>query len=113
MKPLVRSFQDGQPYHQEEPGDASFRWLLKQDEIPGISMGLVKLKGPIHKTPAAHSDFDQAYLVQSGSGLIRLGNDARRVDGPTVVVIPKNTIHSVELTDKEELCYVFVNQYRA
>lgn len=112
VQPLVRSYQDAEQYEQEEPGKALFRWILKKDEIPGLQMGLVELKGPMHKTPATHIEFHQAYLIQSGRGTIHLGNEQRRVDGPTIVVIPKGVRHSVELAAGEELQYVYVNQHR-
>jgi len=111
-QPLVRSFHDAEAYEQEEPGKATFHWLLKRDELPGLQVGLVELTGPIHKTPAVHAEFHQAYLIQSGCGTIHLGETRRRVDGPTAIVIPSGTRHSVELMAGESLKYVFVNQYR-
>lgn len=108
---FVRPFCQLEPYDQPEPGDAKFHWVLKRDEIPGLQMGLVELKGPIHKTPAAHDGFNQAYLIQSGSGVIHLGEESHRIDGPALVVIPRDTHHSVELRAGEQLRYVFVNQY--
>lgn len=112
VRPLVRSFSDAEPYEQDEPGESCFHWLLKKDEIPELQIGLVELAGPIHKTPASHEEFHQVYLIQSGQGTIHLGDQQRYVDGPTVVVIPKGTRHSVELAGGQVLRYVFVNQYR-
>lgn len=109
---LVRPFSEAEPYEQEEPGEATFAWVLKKDEIPGLQMGLVELAGPIHKTPASHEEFHQVYLIQSGQGTIHLGDQQRCVDGPTIVVIPKGTRHSVELACGQVLRYVFVNQYQ-
>lgn len=110
--PVVRPFSEAEPYEQVEPGDAKFSWVLKKDEIPGLQMGRVELKGPIHKTPATHAEFHQAYLIQSGNGTINLDGESRRLNGPTLVVIPRNTPHSVELQPDEQLCYVFVNQWK-
>ena len=109
--PFVRSFQQAEPYEQDEPGIAEFHWLLKKDEVPGLQMGLVELKGPIHKTPAAHATFHQAYLIQFGCGTIYLGDQVQPINGPAVVVIPANTWHSVKVAAGEELTYVFVNQH--
>lgn len=112
LPPTVRPFAEGEPYTQPEPPGASFRYLLKQEEVPGLCMGLVNLEGPIHKTPAAHKDWEQVYIVLSGSGTVHLAGKAYRIDGPTIVVIPRNTLHSVECKEGERLQYVYVNQYR-
>jgi mannose-6-phosphate isomerase-like protein (cupin superfamily) len=85
--------------------------VLNRDEVPGLQMGLVELTGPIHKSPATHDHFHQAYLIQSGRGVIRLGEESYQIDGPTLVVIPRGTHHSVELQAGEQLRYIFVNQY--
>ena len=110
-QPFFRPFAEGEPYVQEEPGEASFRWLLKKDEVPGLQIGHVELQGPIHKTPGSHEHFHQVYLIQEGRGLIHVGNQSRRVNGPTVVVIPKNTRHSIEVAAGERLRYEFINQH--
>lgn len=109
--PLVRRFDEAEPYEQDEPGEAMFNWLIKLGELPGLAVGRVRLKGPIHKTPATHDGWDQAYLVIRGSGTIHLAGSSRRIDGPTVVLIPRGTHHSIELTAGESIEYAFINQY--
>lgn len=111
-EPLVRTFTEAEPYEQDEPGEAHFRWLLRRDEVPGLQVGLVELVGPIHKTPAAHAEWNQAYIVLSGKATIHLGEDTHHVTEPTVVVIPKGTMHSVAVSAGDRVQYVFANQYR-
>jgi mannose-6-phosphate isomerase-like protein (cupin superfamily) len=110
--PFVRPFAEGEPYTQPEPPGASFRFLLQRDEVPGLSMGLVTLEGPITKTPAAHDEWEQVYVIFSGSATVHLADKSYSISGPTVVVIPKNTRHSVECQAGQRLEYVYVNQYR-
>jgi mannose-6-phosphate isomerase-like protein (cupin superfamily) len=112
VSPSIVPFANAERYEQPEPGEAEFAWLLKKDSIPGLQSGLVKLKGPIHKTPAVHEAFHQVYVIYAGSGTIHLGSHSQRVSGPTLAVIPKGTLHSVELRAGETIEYVFVNQYR-
>jgi len=112
VEPAIIPFSQAEPYEQKEPGDATFGWLLKKDRVPGLQSGLVKLRGPIHKTPAAHEEFHQVYMVMNGTATIHLGGQSRRVSGPTVVIIPKGTRHSVELRAGEAIEYVFINQWR-
>ena len=44
-------------------------------------------------------------LVQ-GSGLMRVGNDKRKVAVGELVYIPPNTLHSIENTSNDTLVYV-------
>jgi mannose-6-phosphate isomerase-like protein (cupin superfamily) len=110
--PFVRPFAAAEPYEQSEPGDARFGWLARKDVIPGLAIGLVTLRGPIHKTPARHDDWEQVYLIHSGRATIHLAGERLAVSGPTIVNVPKGTDHSVEVDAGNELKYVFVNQYR-
>jgi len=109
--PIIRPFGQCESYAQDEPGKATFRWAVKRDEVPGLEIGLVRLEGPIHKTAAAHTEWEQVYLICSGSGVVHLGDRSERIEGPTVVTIPKGTRHSVELAAGETMEYAFVNQH--
>ena len=108
---FVRPFSAAEPYEQDEPGQAAFRLALKKDEVPGLQVGLVELKGPIHKLPAAHEEWEQIYLILRGSGTVHLSGQAHRITEPSIVVIPRGAMHSVELLAGEELDYIYVNQY--
>ena len=108
---FIRPFDQAEPYEQDEPGDARFSWLLKRNELPGLAIGRVRLTGPIHKTPAAHGEWEQVYLILKGTATVHLPDSRHRVEAPSVVVIPRHTLHSVELTANETLEYAFINQY--
>ena len=110
--PFIRHYDQADPYEQEEPGEAFFRMLSRHDEIPGLDFGHVELKGPIHKTVAAHDEWHQAYFVYSGSGVIHLGDDTHTVGAPTLISIPRNTNHSVEVPAGQEIRYIYINQFR-
>jgi len=108
---LIRKFTDAEAYEQDEPGEARFNWLIKDDEFPGIKSGRVRLIGPIHKTPATHIEWDQAYFILSGRAIIHLAGQSMSISEPAVVLIPRGTHHSVEVGANEEIEYLFVNQY--
>lgn len=110
-KPKIIPFAQAERYEQEEPGAAVFRWLLKKDEIEDLCIGLVTLTGPIHKTPAEHSAWDQIYLIFAGQGTIHLGDRLQQVTGPAIIVIPRDTWHSVQLQTNETITYAFINKY--
>ena len=109
-QPQIRPFSQCPSYEQDEPGEACFRWILQQDEFPDLCSALVCLKGPIHKTPAVH-DWDQMYLIFSGTATIHLGGKSQRVTEPSAVIIPAGTLHSVDLQSGEQVQYVYVNRY--
>ena len=112
LRAEVRLFEQCESYTQHEPGLASFRWILKQGEIPEVCMGLVSLEGPIHKTPGVHQEWDQVYLVFSGTGMVHLDNRSERIASPSAVIIPAGTRHSIELQRGEKIEYVYVNKWR-
>lgn len=109
---FIRTLQEAEPYDQDEPGEALFHTMVNQDEIPGLSVGHVELKGPIHKTPASHGDWHQAYFVYHGSGVIHLADRTQAIEAPTMISIPKNTHHAVEVPAGGELRYIYINQWR-
>ena len=111
MKPFTRTFDEAEAYIQQEPGEAQFNWLLKKEELPGLCIGRVRLKGPIHKTPASHDGWDQVYVILSGGGTVHLAGESIPVQARTVVTIPRETHHSVELKDGEEIEYIYINRY--
>lgn len=110
--PVIRLLSEAESYTQDEPGEAYFHMLMQKDEIPGMQMGHVHLKGPIHKTPGAHDEFHQTYFIYEGAATIHLRDEQRTLQAPAVIMIPKATMHSVEVAEGNELRYVFVNQFR-
>jgi len=112
VQAMIEALVDRPTYEQDEPGDAAFRMLLAKGEVPGLQVGHVTLNGPMRKTPAAHGEWHQVYLVIKGSGHIQVGDDGKQVNGPTVVVIPRNVNHYVEVGEGESIEYVYINQYR-
>ena len=66
--PFIRTFDEAEPYPQEEDGEACFNRLLHLGEIPGLCMGRVRLKGPMHKKAASHTDWDQSVRVRGVKG---------------------------------------------
>ena len=110
--PFVRALSEWTPYEQDEPPGASFHFLLKTNEVPGLTIGHVDLTGPIQKTAATHTDWEQVYLVLEGKGRVHLCGVMHAVKAGSVVSIPKNTWHWVEVAAGEKLKYVYVNQHR-
>ncbi|HYF47954.1 MAG TPA: cupin domain-containing protein [Planctomycetota bacterium] len=110
--PFVRARSEWTPYEQDEPPGAAFHFLLKTNEVPGLTIGHVELTGPIQKTGAAHQDWEQVYLVLEGQGHVHLDGVMHGVEAGSVVSIPKNTWHFVEVAPGETLKYVYINQHR-
>ncbi|HTL52568.1 MAG TPA: AraC family ligand binding domain-containing protein [Planctomycetota bacterium] len=109
--PFVRPMANWIPYTQPEPPGAAFVQVLNKDEVPDLALGRVTLTGPIHKTPATHTDCEQIYLILAGEGTIHLAGRQQAIDGPGVVVIPRHTLHSMEVAKGHTLTYYFINQY--
>ena len=56
--------------------------------------------------PHVHTGYDEVYYVLSGSGTIRLGNEASRLCAGSVAVIPAGVPHSLEANAGQELEFV-------
>ena len=110
--PFVRPISEWEPYTQGEKPGIDFLRILNTDEVRGLTLGQVTLTGPVHKMPATHDEWEQVYLILEGTGTVHLGSDSQKVSGPAVVVIPKHTLHSVQLQAGEKLKYVYINQHR-
>lgn len=110
---FLRPAAQWKPYTQPEPPGAEFWQVLDKGEIPDLSIGKVRLTGPIHKTPAAHADWEQVYLILAGQGTMHLGTESKPINGPAVIVIPRYTHHSVEVALGQTLDYYYINQYTA
>lgn len=110
MDLYVKKFEECPTYEQESGPNVEYRRLLPRGVVADLSMGLVALVGPTYTKTGRHSDWRQVYLVISGSGTVKIGEKAVRVEGPTVVVIPHNADHAVELAEGERMQYIYVNQ---
>ena len=110
--PIIRTFEQAPAYDQHEPGDARFNWLIQKDEVPGLCVGRVRLAGPIKKTPAAHDAWEQAYIILQGHARVHVGDACHHVDQPAVIIIPRDTMHWVEVDAGKQIEYIFINQYR-
>jgi mannose-6-phosphate isomerase-like protein (cupin superfamily) len=106
----VKKFEECLTYEQESGPNVEYQRLLPRGVVADLSMGLVTLVGPTYTKTGRHTDWHQVYLVISGSGTVKIGEKAVRVEGPTIVVIPYNTDHAVELAEGETMQYIYVNQ---
>jgi mannose-6-phosphate isomerase-like protein (cupin superfamily) len=52
-----------------------------------------------HANPHAHDSYNQAYIVKSGRGLMRIDDGAAEVGPGCLVFIPRGSTHSLEPHD--------------
>ncbi len=58
--------------------------------------------------PHYHRLHDETVIIQAGQGTMRVGDETRDVSAGTVIVIPRGTVHSLEVTgDPVEAISVF------
>jgi mannose-6-phosphate isomerase-like protein (cupin superfamily) len=110
IEPYYKPFEECESYTQEDAEGLSFRKILPEGVIRDVDMGFVTARGPTHKFPGTHQEFDQVYLIFSGKGHVHLGGRRIRINRPGVVVIPRGTEHSMEVDAGEVMQYVYVNR---
>lgn len=108
---LVRKFSEGEPYTQECGPNCEFRTILKKGEVGDMGAGVIKMKGPTWNKLAAHDKWHQFYIILKGKGTMQIGDEKFPVTAPSVVMIPFNTMHALQLAEGEEVEYVYVNQH--
>jgi mannose-6-phosphate isomerase-like protein (cupin superfamily) len=64
-----------------------------------------KLDGPPHK----HNDKDQVFYINSGEGIVRLGQFKYNVKPGNAVYVPAGIEHQTITTGDEPLCYILFN----
>lgn len=110
LVPYFKPFEETDSYTQDDAEGLSFRKILPEGIVPDVNMGLVTARGPLHKFPGTHDDFDQVYLIFQGTGFIHLGSERIRIDRPGIAVIPHGTPHSMEVDTAQVMEYVYVNR---
>lgn len=110
-KAEVIPFADCPYYDQEKEGDIKYQTLLPKGELGTLGMGYVQMDGPAKSIYNEHTEWEQVYLVISGSGTIILNDVEHHVKAPSIVKIPIGTKHGVRLAENEKLTYIYVNSF--
>jgi len=87
----------------------SIRKLLSKELTETLEVGFVKVNKGTNKLSVTHEDHEQAYIILSGRGTMRINDEEQNVEGGTIVYIPKQSEHSIANTGEDELVYIFVN----
>jgi mannose-6-phosphate isomerase-like protein (cupin superfamily) len=58
-----------------------------------------------------HDKWHQFYIILKGKGIMQIGEEKIPVAAPSVIMIPFNTLHALEVEKNEEVEYVYVNQF--
>jgi mannose-6-phosphate isomerase-like protein (cupin superfamily) len=110
-KMLIRKFADGEKYTQEAGPNCEFMTVLKRGEAGDMGAGLIKMQGPTWNKPASHDKWHQFYILLKGTGIMLIGEKKFPVSAPSVITIPLNTTHAMEVAANESVEYIYVNQY--
>lgn len=108
---LFRKFSDGEKYTQESGPGCEFTTILKKGEAGDMNAGLIKMRGPTWNKLTAHDKWHQFYILLKGRGIMRIEDERVHVSAPSVVMIPFNTMHAMEVETGEEVEYIYVNQH--
>ena len=110
-KPYIKKFEECKEYTQESGPNCEYRSLLPKGIVRDLGAGLVTMKGPTWNVRAKHKDWEQVYFILSGEGTMIINGNRYTVSGPTVIQIPYNTNHAMELGEGQEIQYIYVNQF--
>ena len=111
MNKYTRAFSEGKSYTQESGPDCKFSKILMKGEIGDMEAGLIKMKGPTWNKPAVHDKWHQFYILLKGKGIMKIGEKKFSVKAPSIIKIPYNTVHAMEVEKDEYVEYIYVNQH--
>ena len=107
-------FEDTEPYTEpiKSPNTIS-RTILPNKYIPRIAMGTVQAPGPDHVGAHEHGMLEQLFLGLTDNNVVVHADEAQ-VDFPeySVLHIPLGSSHSVDVTDGDEMYYVWMDFFR-
>ena len=81
--------------------------MLQQSDVRGDNLAItwVDVDPGSRQVPHRHLP-EQAYVIVSGNGLMRVGDECQAVSAGDVVYVPANVLHGIENTSQEKLTYI-------
>lgn len=101
----IKSFDDGEKFMC---AGNEYLMLLPRDLTDCCEAVLESVDVGKRTPPNAHATFNQVYVVLDGEAEITIGEETRRVSGPAMAFIPKNTNHYVQNAGSVKLQYIYI-----
>ena len=90
-----------------EPGHISFSLLDETNGcLNGCCCGVSRYTETQYQTPGCHED-QEGFMVLSGNGFAKLGNEERSVCAGTAFIVPAGVEHALRTTDSTVTLEVF------
>lgn len=102
----TRKIADAEPF---TCAGIEFGMILPRDVTNSAEVVLERLRSGQATPIDSHSTFDQIFIILSGQGLLRIGDDEQQVVAQTVAFIPRNTPHAIRCLNEEDLIYLYIN----
>jgi len=93
---------------------AEYKWLLPREATKTRSLQIAKgvIKKDSKTRENVHKDHEQAYIILEGEGIVKIGDEERRVSEGMIVYIPINVKHFLRCSERaEKVVYIFVNNW--
>lgn len=107
----VQHLETLEHYEQDSGANITYQFLVKPGTMGLLSAGRICMQGPTTKADDVHAEWDQVYLVLSGSGTVLVGDSDYPIGPGSVVRIPKGTRHGVALKENERIEYCYFNAF--
>ena len=85
--------------------------LLSKKVTENLDIGLYKVKKGVSTIPRIHENEEQAYIILSDKGRMRINNEEQDVEEGMVLYIPRKSEHNIKNTGKSELIYICVSDW--
>lgn len=101
------------PASHEDPNDPGVikQVLLRRDDIPAGRIQMINWAAlPPGKSfqPHEHRSMDEIYIMLSGTGILRVGEEEAVVQKGDTVVIPSKTMHAMTNNGSDPIEYIVI-----
>lgn len=88
-----------------------YHMLLKRSDTETLEVAKVKLK-PGARTPrSSHPDEEEVYFFLSGSALLTVDGDEKRVTAGMYAYVPRNAVHEIANDTDSPFEYIYVANF--
>jgi len=90
---------------------AEYSWILPREvtKTGSFQIARTRIKKDSKMVEKAHNDREEAYIILEGKGVVKVGDEAKKISKGMIVYIPTGVSHVLRCSeDCEEIMYILV-----
>lgn len=90
---------------------AEYRWILPREVTKNrdFQIAMARIKENSKMIEKAHNDREEIYIILEGEGVIKVGDEEKKINKGMIVYIPINAVHVLRCSEGcKEIVYILV-----